>query len=354
MVSSFFKPRDPLAPPEARRRPRDPMDVGLAVSAALHVAVLVLLIFGLPHSEKPLEVQDTIPVNVVDVSQLTAAPKIQPNPTIKAPPTPTPKPVPPPPPPATVQAPPPPTPPVDQQQQPTPPRVAETPAPRTPAPPPQMPTPTPPKAQTPPVETTEAPSPVVAPPQPKPQPPKPEPPKPTPKTVAPPKAPAKQPPQKTPPKPQQTALSSLLKNVEKLKQPTPPQQQTQPQQPAQPQSQPDLQSLAARISDRLTSSEEDALRRQFAACWNPPVGAKNAQNLIVDIIVQVNSDRTVASAQVVDQAREASDPFYRMAAESARRAVLECGTAPRKLDLPAGKYDQWKTILFHFDPRDML
>lgn len=353
MVGSFFKSKDPLAPPDARRRLRDPMDVGLAVSAAVHVAVIVLLIFGLPHGEQPLEVQDTIPVNVVDVSQLTAAPKIQPNPTIKSPPTPTPKPpTPPPPPPATVQAPPPPTPPVEQQEQPTPPKVADTPAPRAPAPPPQMPTPTPPKAETPPAETTEAPSPVVAPPEAKPQPPKPEPPKPAPKTVAPPKTPPKQPPQKTPPKPQQTALSSLLKNVEKLKQQEPTQPQTQPQQPTQSQPQPDLQTLAARISDRLTASEEDALRRQFAACWNPPVGAKNAQNLIVDIIVQVNADRTVASAQIVDQAREASDPFYRMAAESARRAVLNPRCSP--LDLPADKYDQWKTILFHFDPRDML
>ena len=83
-----------------------------------------------------------------------------------------------------------------------------------------------------------------------------------------------------------------------------------------------------------------------------PIGARDAKNLIVELTLDVNPDRTVANAEIVDKSRYASDSFFRAAADSAMRAVRNPRCSP--LELPADKYDQWKHIDFTFDPRDML
>jgi len=98
-------------------------------------------------------------------------------------------------------------------------------------------------------------------------------------------------------------------------------------------------------------SELDAIRQQISSCWNVPVGARDAANLIVEIQVAMNPDATVREARVTDQARMA-DPFYRAAAESAVRAVLNPRCNP--LRLPLEKYDLWKTFILTFNPKDML
>lgn len=143
-------------------------------------------------------------------------------------------------------------------------------------------------------------------------------------------------------------LSSVLKNLAKLKQPTPPDDQK-----------PDKKiddiiksvSNAPALADRLTISEEDALRRQISRCWNMPVGAREAEKLVVEVVIEVNPDRTVRSVEVVETSRM-SDPFFRAAAESAVRALRNPNCSP--LELPPDKYNEWNTIRFNFDPRDML
>lgn len=104
-------------------------------------------------------------------------------------------------------------------------------------------------------------------------------------------------------------------------------------------------------SEKLTISEEDALRRQIEQCWNIPTGAKDAQSMIVEIHVEVNPDKTVRSAEVVNNG-QMSDPFYRAAAESAKRAVLNPKCNP--LMLPDGREDSWKTMTLRFNPKDVL
>ncbi|NTU76393.1 MAG: cell envelope integrity protein TolA [Alphaproteobacteria bacterium] len=94
------------------------------------------------------------------------------------------------------------------------------------------------------------------------------------------------------------------------------------------------------------------MRRQIQQCWNMPVGARNAQDLIVEVLIEMNQDRTVRSAEVVDQSRLATDPYFRSAAEAALRALRHPKCSP--LELPPDQYEQWKTIRFNFDPRDML
>jgi outer membrane biosynthesis protein TonB len=152
------------------------------------------------------------------------------------------------------------------------------------------------------------------------------------------------------PKPQDNpAFSSLLKNLTKPK----PQAVAKPTPDAKLDSKQQQQaaSSAPSLSSRLTMTEEDALRRQIESCWSPPVGARDAQNLVIDVKITVNPDRTVASAEVVDKSRMATDPFYRTAGEAAVRAVLNPKCSP--LELPADKYDQWKNTSFTFDPKDL-
>lgn len=83
-----------------------------------------------------------------------------------------------------------------------------------------------------------------------------------------------------------------------------------------------------------------------------PAGARDAKDLVVEIRVAVNPDGTVQKATIVDQGRLASDPFYRAAAESARRAFFNPQCRP--LRLPPDKYSVWKDLVVDFSPKDVL
>ncbi|MEX0591211.1 MAG: cell envelope integrity protein TolA [Xanthobacteraceae bacterium] len=99
---------------------------------------------------------------------------------------------------------------------------------------------------------------------------------------------------------------------------------------------------------RLTQSEIDALRAQIQACWNPPVGAENAQELIVRLRVQFRTDGTLSAEPAL--VNSGSSPYFRVAAESAMRAVRRC----QPYTLPAAKYEVWRDVEVTFDPRDMF
>jgi hypothetical protein len=271
----------------------------LVVSAILHFVLFLFIWLGFPRLPRDLpDVQKIIPVDIADISEITAA---------KEPPPPTPAPKP------KVEPPKPPEPP-----KPTPPPPTPTPTPPAPASTPKPPEPKPPVKE-------EKAEPVPAP---KPKPPKPE-----------------------PPKPQQDNLSSILKNVAKLK----PQEKQEETKPAPPQKEPTPAPAAPQVpatAERLTASEEDALRRQLAQCWNVPIGARDVDRMSVDIYIAVNQDRTVREAVVVDQARMASDPFFRTLAESALRALYNPRCSP--LALPPEKYQEWHDTLITFNPKDMF
>ncbi len=106
------------------------------------------------------------------------------------------------------------------------------------------------------------------------------------------------------------------------------------------------------IAERMTISENEALRRQISQCWNLLAGARYAEDLVVDVRLAVNPDRTVKQARVVDQLRYTSDPVFRAAADTALRVFGNPDCNP--LDLPPNKYEQWKSIKIRFDPREML
>jgi hypothetical protein len=101
--------------------------------------------------------------------------------------------------------------------------------------------------------------------------------------------------------------------------------------------------------EKLTQSEMDALRAQIQRCWNVPAGALDAQNLKVSLKFRLDPSGSVDGRPEVINGG-GGDGVARAAAESARRAILQC--AP--YNLPADKYAAWADVIVHFDPSDMF
>jgi hypothetical protein len=104
--------------------------------------------------------------------------------------------------------------------------------------------------------------------------------------------------------------------------------------------------------EAMTLGEMQALTLQLVQCWALPILPKGKSDIAVDIDVTVNPDRTVARADIVDQARLTSDAAFRTMAEADLRAIRDPKCSP--LGLPPDKYDQWKSMTIHFDPKEML
>lgn len=304
---------------------------GLALSAALHLVLGGVLILGLPtlfHPSPPEEMP--IAVELVTIAPETRATHPNPNPPRPnakpdapvedapvAKPEPKPEPPQPAPPPSSASAPPPPQPAPPQAAEPQP---APPPPPKPPEPKPEMPKP---------VEKVEAPKPK----------PKPEP---SPQMA---KNEAKAEQKKYDP----GQFQSLLKNLSA--QPTAPSPDAPPQ-PRRAASATASSQPKAPLGSQLSASEVDMVREQISRCWNVPAGARDAKDLVVEIRVVVNQDGTVQQATIVDQARLGSDPFFRAAAESARRAFFNPQCRP--LRLPPEKYTIWKDLVVDFSPKDVL
>ena len=275
----------------------------LITSLALHILVLLLVIFGLPNFGKvEMMAAAPVPVEIVNPDQVASAPQRQHTPRA-APTPPKPAPEPPPPPPPAPEPPPPPPVPDDIP----------------------VPTPEPPKPQPEPPKPTEQPQPPK--PRVRPTPPKPQ---------TPPK-PVQQ--QQQQPKPRNSQFANLLNNLANEKDDDQPPQEGAPDSPVD---------QSPNLSSVLNSSEMDAVRQQVMGCWLEPTGLKEGANLIVEVQVEVNRDRTVRSAKVVNNGRMYSDPFYRTLGESAVRALYNPRCSP--LQLPPDKYSTWRSITFRFSP----
>ncbi len=101
-----------------------------------------------------------------------------------------------------------------------------------------------------------------------------------------------------------------------------------------------------------TADLADALKSQIYRCWNPPVGAPNPNDLVVDYTVQLRVDGTVMGQPQLsgNSALGQGNPYTRAAAEAASRAIYQC--AP--YNLPARRYSDWHEIILRFDPREMM
>jgi hypothetical protein len=314
------------------------MRTGAILSLLFHLAIVLLLIFGLPDLfEREETIVEPVSVQLATIADLTTAPK-----PVETPPKPVIKPADTPPPPAP-KAPTPPTPPSPPE-----PKQAEQPPPKPEeAPPPPPSPPTPPQPQ--PAQTLpDLPQPEVIPDKTQEKPPPQE------AKIETPPAPELRPPQVDKPKPkperkpvqQAAAFNSLLKNLTQAQNQTAEATPTPPETPPEP-----TQAPSAPIGEQLTSSELDAVKSQVAGCWYLDPGKKGADTMVVEIHVTLGPDGgVIGNPEIMDTGRAASDPTYRAAAEAARRALLKCSP----LRLPTNKYDLWRSTTFRFDAAGMI
>lgn len=294
------------------------MRSSLTASFGLHAAAIVLATFGLPQLFKPPVPVESPPlvvelVTLADVTNVPTRPREQPEPPKPPEAKPEPKPEP---------------------------KPVETPPPQKSEPPPQ------PQAVAPP-DPTPAPKPEA----------KPEP-KPEPKPQAPPEL-ANTRPTKKPKAPDD--FDSLLKNLAKSL----PQQKAEPkaEKKAEPKANLDDMLSKALPSNRrnigdpdkpLTMTEQDLIRNIFnkamQRCWNAPVGAKDARDLVVNIRVALSEDGTVLRVALEDSTFGKTD-FWKAAAESAMRAIRVCSPYT---ELPKSLYGNWKDTVLSFNPRELL
>lgn len=264
----------------------------IIISAIGHAILVVLMIVGLPLFNKaPLPIDDVVPVELVDRIEEVA----------KAPPSPQPKP---------------------QKPEEKP---AET-----------------PKEEPKPIAAPEPPKPVadVLPdldkePQKKPEPKKAEEPK-TPTTA----------PQKRPQPPKRFDLNRITALLDKTEEDQP-KEKTEPLDVSKLLDKPSRSPLE---TEQLAASLRSMIRAQVEPCWSVPAGARYAEDLKVTLRIFLLPNGALAKAPEIVETRRMSDDFYRVAAESARRAVQRC--APLKL--PSETYDIWRESELVFDPSDML
>ncbi len=108
------------------------------------------------------------------------------------------------------------------------------------------------------------------------------------------------------------------------------------------------------LDNKLSLSEEDAIRAQFMHCWSPPIGMRFDDTMIVKIKISLNNDGSLLKPPEVlqhERMNKPSEKYFRALAESAIRAVRICD--PIKAP-DINRYEIWKEIQLNFDPREIL
>jgi outer membrane biosynthesis protein TonB len=299
----------------------------LAGSAALHGAMLALLLLGFARAPRFADSPESIPIETISLSELNQVMNGEKD----AKPAPQPAPTPPEPPPdlrASAEAPP----------QPAPPPKAETPPPQ-PAPPP------PPKAE------------ATPPPEPQPMPPQRPEPSPQPKVAVqePPARPkvAETPPErpKDPaqdkPKPSHNFDPNMIAKLIGQNKPSTPAVASTQTAALTPQGLPHHD--APHMSMSMASALDAWLTESYLNCWTPPPTTPEGDTYVAQIRVIFNPDGSLSGRPVL--LNPPTDRAWRAHAESAMRAVRKCDP----LKVPAEYmpfFEQWKVETIHFDPRE--
>jgi colicin import membrane protein len=106
--------------------------------------------------------------------------------------------------------------------------------------------------------------------------------------------------------------------------------------------------LANGTAGQLSQTEITALRARLQQLWSPPAGAKDPQELTLDVELRLNPDGTLAGPPIV--LTGGNSPLYVAARDSAVRAVLR--GQPYTMLRPE-HYELWKDVVVTFDPRFM-
>ena len=163
-----------------------------------------------------------------------------------------------------------------------------------------------------------------------------------------------------------TALTSVLKTLEKVKE-TQKQKQiaenekNKKEVAVKKKRKDELESMKNLVANAISSkpknlikpigiSEIDMLKKHISNFWTPPIGAAGAENLIVDIFMEFNKEGYVLKAEWVNRGMNSNNSFYKAAANAAIRAVKDAEPMP----LPLSKFKEWRTLTFRFDPATMF
>ena len=106
---------------------------------------------------------------------------------------------------------------------------------------------------------------------------------------------------------------------------------------------------SAKLDARATASLVAAIRAQIVPCWNPPIGGAEIKRMTALLSIQLSPDGTVAGRPTVISQTGGGGALGKAFADTAVRAVLRC--APLKL--PADQYEAWKSFELNFDPKDL-
>jgi hypothetical protein len=328
---------------DSRTRRVDPnLKRGAIISGAVHLAILLLLLVGLPFARPPEEPPETTVDMVFNGTAESSIHAVAPNPVPAPAPapsvTPGPEAMQPPKPQPTESAPPPPPPP-------------PAPAPQANATPlPTPPLPVPPPTLTPAPSVVPPPAAPPSPPQaqpPLPTPPRPVPPPPTPPPPSPQSATSQPNPTKNP-APESTALENTLEKLRSLQRQTqPPRTRYNPQFGGAPNGggNPQSDDTAA-----LSAAQRGAIGDSVRRCWSTDPGMLDLDKMEVLLTVTTDAGGVVRRAEVAqeDTGRVAGNMRLRVFSERARRAVMDPNCA--NLPLPQSMLGQVRTFTFRFRP----
>ena len=102
---------------------------------------------------------------------------------------------------------------------------------------------------------------------------------------------------------------------------------------------------------QLTGDLEAALRAQIKECWLEPADMSNPRSLLVEVNIELGVDGRLLRDPVLvtPSSRAGANATLAVAIDNALRAVRQC--AP--FNLPANRYETWRSVKFSFDPRRM-
>ena len=100
--------------------------------------------------------------------------------------------------------------------------------------------------------------------------------------------------------------------------------------------------------DTMSANEIDAFKAQISQCWRPPTGGLGSRDLNVKLRIKFKEDGTLEKPP--ELANFSGSPFFRPAAEAAKRAVWQC----QPYRMPKDKFATWQDMILNFDPRDMF
>ncbi len=105
---------------------------------------------------------------------------------------------------------------------------------------------------------------------------------------------------------------------------------------------------AVGAGNAMAADLADMLNNQIGRCWSPPVGAPNAEDLIVEFYLQLSPDGRVVQLVPLTVAQNS---YVSAAIDAVKFAITQC--APYRL--PIDRYSQWQEIRpLRFNPRRMM